>query len=155
VGKIAGGSAVNVVPDKAVAQLDVRISHTEDEAWVHKALHKIQQDLKHPDYQLQIHEQFGRPVKRVCKPTTKLFHRLQAHAKKLDLALDWQDSGGCCDGNNLAKHGLPVLDTLGVRGGAIHSPAEFILLDSLSERATLSALLLIDLAQGGLEKLHT
>ena len=71
----------------------------------------------------------------------------------MGILLDWQDSGGCCDGNNLAQHGLAVLDTLGVRGGAIHSADEYILLDSLSERASLSALLLMDLAQGGLEDL--
>ena len=71
----------------------------------------------------------------------------------MGLTLNWQDSGGCCDGNNLSLQGLPVIDTLGVRGGAIHSEHEFILLDSLVERAALSTLLLIDLANSGLEEL--
>jgi glutamate carboxypeptidase len=91
----------------------------------------------------------------VCQGTERLFQRIQTIGKELNLSIDWKDSGGCCDGNNLAQHGLPVLDTLGVRGGNIHSDQEFILLDSLSERATLSALLLVDLAQGGLEDLKT
>jgi glutamate carboxypeptidase len=39
---------------------------------------------------------------------------------------------------------------LGVRGGAIHSAEEFMLVDSLVERARLSALLLMRLAQGAL-----
>jgi len=64
----------------------------------------------------------------------------------MKFTMDWKDSGGCCDGNNLAQHGLAVIDTLGVRGGNIHTADEFILLDSLVERATLSALLLADLA---------
>ncbi len=46
------------------------------------------------------------------------------------------------------------IDTLGVRGGNIHSHDEYILLDSLTERAALSAFLLVDLAQGGLEELR-
>lgn len=153
IGKIAGGEALNVVPDKAVAQLDIRISLTEDQFWVREALDKIILKLNRADYSLTVHGGFGRPVKRVCAATERLFHRVQNIGKELGLSIDWKDSGGCCDGNNLAHHGLAVLDTLGVRGGNIHSPEEYILLDSLSERAALSALLLTDLAQGGLEDL--
>lgn len=153
IGKIAGGEALNVVPKKAVAQLDVRINQPEDELWVRTELDKIIQQLKRPDYSLSIYGSFGRPVKRINSGTERLFHRLQNLGKKLDISIDWQDSGGCCDGNNLAKHGIPVLDTLGVRGGKIHSEEEYILLDSLPERAALSTLLLLDLAQGGLEDL--
>lgn len=153
VGKIAGGEALNVVPDKAVAQLDIRISLAEDEFWVRNELTRIQNKLKRPDYSLTVHGGFGRPVKRVCAGTERLFQRVQHLGKELGLTLDWKDSGGCCDGNNLARHGLPVLDTLGVRGGNIHSAEEYILLDSLSERAALSGLILTDLAQSGLEDL--
>ena len=153
VGKIAGGEALNVVPDKAVAQLDIRISIPEHEFWVREQLDRIINKLKRTDYSLSVHGGFGRPVKKVCKGTERLFNRVQHLGKELGLTIDWKDSGGCCDGNNLAHHGLAVLDTLGVRGGNIHSPEEYILLDSLSERAALSALLLVDLAQGGLEDL--
>jgi glutamate carboxypeptidase len=153
VGKIAGGEALNVVPDKAVAQLDIRISLSEDEFWVREELNKLINSMKRTDYSLTVHGGFGRPVKRVCNATERLFKRVQNIGKELGLSIDWKDSGGCCDGNNLAHHGLAVLDTLGVRGGNIHSSEEYILLDSLSERAALSALLLTDLAQGGLEDL--
>lgn len=153
VGKIAGGEALNMVPDKAVAKLDVRISQPEDQHWVRAEIDKIIHHLKRQDYTLTVQGTFGRPVKRVCSGTERLFQRVQLLGKELGLSIDWKDSGGCCDGNNLAQHGLPVLDTLGVRGGNIHSPEEYILLDSLPERAALSALLLLDLAQGGLEDL--
>ncbi|WP_133127834.1 hydrolase [Legionella nagasakiensis] len=153
IGKIAGGEALNVVPDKAVAKLDIRISQPEDEQWIRDQLDQIINKLQQDDYSLTIHGHFGRPVKRVTSATERLFKRIQHVGKELNLVIDWQDSGGCCDGNNLARHGLPVIDTLGVRGGHIHSTNEYILLDSLVERATLSALLLVDLAQGGLEEL--
>ncbi|MEO0880775.1 MAG: hypothetical protein AAFY22_13815, partial [Pseudomonadota bacterium] len=42
----------------------------------------------------------------------------------------------------------PVIDTLGVRGAHIHSPKEYVRLDSLEERAKLSALLLMRIAAG-------
>ncbi|MGL5741376.1 MAG: hydrolase [Legionella sp.] len=153
IGKIAGGEALNVVPYKAVAQLDIRISLPEDQLWVRTELDKIIQKLKRKDYTLSVHGSFGRPIKRVCSSTERLFHRIQQVGTELGLSLDWKDSGGCCDGNNLAQHGLPVIDTLGVRGGNIHNSDEYIVLYSLSERAALSALLLLDLAQGGLEDL--
>lgn len=154
VGKFAGGDALNVVPDKAVAKLDVRISKAEDEHWVREQLESISKKMQHPDYSLKIEGGFHRPAKSINSPTERLFSRIQRVGQVLGLTLDWQDSGGCCDGNNLSAQGLPVIDTLGVRGGNIHSAKEFILLDSLVERASLSALLLVDLAQGGLEELN-
>lgn len=154
VGKFAGGDALNVVPDKAVAMLDVRISQPDDEYWVRQQLENIRNKIQQADYSLRIEGSFHRPVKCINPPTERLFSRIQQVGQTLGLTLDWEDSGGCCDGNNLSAHGLPVIDTLGVRGGNIHSEKEFILLDSLVERASLSALLLVDLAQGGLEELN-
>ena len=149
VGIIAGGEALNVVPDKAIAKLDVRISQPEDEHWVREQIMSIVSRMKDEGYSLTVHGGFGRPVKRINPATERLFLRVTHLGEKLGLTIDWQDSGGCCDGNNLAVHGLPVLDTLGVRGGDIHSANEFILLDSLVERAALSTLLLIELAKEG------
>lgn len=154
IGKIAGGGALNVVPDKAVVKLDIRISKPEDEQTVRQQLNTIFHNMQREGYSLSIHGVFGRPVKRVCTATERLFARIQKTGHELGLLIDWQDSGGCCDGNNLARHGLPVIDTLGVRGGNIHSADEFILLDSFVERVALSTLLFLDLARGGLEELR-
>ncbi|MFA5959754.1 MAG: hydrolase [Tatlockia sp.] len=154
VGKIAGGDALNRVPDKAVAQIDVRISKPEDALWVTEQFNRIREEGKREGCTLAIEGYFGRPVKTVSNGTARLFQRVKQVGEVLGLAIDWQDSGGCCDGNNLAALGLPVIDTLGVRGGNIHTEAEYILLDSLVERSALSALLLMDLAGSGLEDLN-
>ena len=58
----------------------------------------------------------------------------------------WISTGGACDGNNLQAAGLPTIDSLGVKGGNLHSSEEFVVLDSLTERARLTALLLMKLA---------
>ncbi|KTC67918.1 carboxypeptidase G2 [Legionella birminghamensis] len=155
IGKIAGGEALNMVPDKAVAKLDIRVSSPQDEYWIQKKLNEINNLLKRDDYGLKIEGQFGRPVKSINYKTEKLFECVRRAGEQLNLSVSWQDSGGCCDGNNLAQKGLPVLDTMGVRGGAIHSAEEFILLDSLVERTALNLFLLRDLARGGLETLHS
>lgn len=154
IGKIAGGDALNVVPDTAVVQIDVRTQAAIDESWVLDSLNTIIKEHHEDGYSLSLHGQFTRPVKRITKQTERLFERIVRLGTTIGLSLDWQDSGGCCDGNNLAHTGVPVIDTLGVRGGNIHSHQEYILLDSLTERTALSALLLHDLSQGGLEELH-
>ncbi len=147
VGLIAGGEALNIVPDRAVAKLDIRINHPDDEAWVRQQIDNIIVNTKQEGYSLIASGDFTRPVKRVNKDTEQLFQRIQKVGHEIGLTLDWEDSGGCCDGNNLANAGLPVIDTLGVRGGQIHSPKEFILIDSLVERASLSMLLLNELVR--------
>ena len=62
--------------------------------------------------------------------------------------IDWKASGGVCDGNNIGACGVPVVDTMGVRGGKIHSMEEFLIVESLKERASLSALTILRLAGG-------
>ena len=46
---------------------------------------------------------------------------------------------------------MPNVDTLGVRGGRIHSSDEFVITESFPERALLSALILNRLADGRLD----
>lgn len=147
IGLIGGGTALNMVPDQALAKLDIRISQPEDEHWIRQQLAEIIKKHTESGFSFNLQGHFGRPVKHINKVTTALFHRIQTVGELLELKLDWKDSGGCCDGNNLAHQGLPVIDTLGVRGGHLHTSDEFILLDSMVERAALSALLLLDLAQ--------
>ena len=64
------------------------------------------------------------------------------------MEIRWRGTGGASDGNKFADAGLPNIDTLGVRGGQIHSIEEFVILDSLAERARLSALALMRMAAG-------
>ena len=50
----------------------------------------------------------------------------------------------------LSTAGVPVVDTMGVRGGAIHSPDEFMIPESLTERAALSAVTILRICENGL-----
>ena len=69
-----------------------------------------------------------RPPKPFDRPTQHLFHLL----KKIDPTLQWQESGGVCDGNTLAATGLPTIDTFGGMGNHIHTHNEYVDLDSIS-----------------------
>src|SRR3546814_5046933 len=72
----------------------------------------------------------------------RLFALVRDCGNALGLDIAWKATGGVCDGNNIAACGVPVVDTMGPRGGAIHSSDEFLIADSLPERARLSALTL-------------
>jgi glutamate carboxypeptidase len=90
---------------------------------------------------------FGRPPKPMTREAEALFTLVRQAGADLGQAIAWQDSGGVCDGNNIAACGVPVIDTMGVRGGKIHSMEEYLIVDSLSERAALSALTILRLGQ--------
>ena len=146
-GKIEGGGPVNVVPDLAICAFNIRMEKMDDQQWVAGELEKIKTSFNARDgYTLEIHGGFTRPPKEISPANRDLFTFIHECGAQLGLNLKETPSGGCCDGNNLAAHGLPNVDTLGVRGGAIHSDKEFMLVDSLAERARLSALLLLRFA---------
>ncbi|MCU0729234.1 MAG: M20/M25/M40 family metallo-hydrolase [Sphingopyxis sp.] len=95
------------------------------------------------------HGHFARPPKPIDARSERLFEIVNRAGSDLGLSIGRKDSGGVCDGNNIAACGVPVVDTMGVRGGSIHSDAEFMIVDSLSERARLSALAILRIISAG------
>ncbi len=147
--RIEGGSANNVVPDHAILRFNIR-PKTIDAAeeflvFLNALLVAVRQDH---DLQVALHGGITRPPKLVDARAQKLFELVRDSGAALGQAIGWQATGGVCDGNNIAASQVPVVDTMGVRGGAIHSPDEFMIVPSLHERAALSALVLHRLASG-------
>jgi glutamate carboxypeptidase len=110
-------------------------------------LHNLEADH---EVATRLHGGISRPPKPVDAAAQRLFDLVQRAGADLGQHFGWQPSGGVCDGNNIAACGVPVVDTMGVRGGAIHSPDEYLIATSLAERAALSAIVLHRLASGGL-----
>ena len=151
VAKVDGGGPNNIVPDLAVVRFNVRPSTLADQAAAEAAIAEIAAAIAaQHEVSVHMHGSFARPPKPMDTNQRRLFELVKVCGADLGLPIGWRDTGGVCDGNNLAAHGLPVVDTLGPRGGAIHSADEFLCVDSLEERAKLSALLLMRLAQGRL-----
>lgn len=149
VGNIQGGEAVNIVPDLCIAHLDIRYQQQQDATFIQQQLeHIVQQHAAESGYGVNLYGGITRPAKPFEGNTARLFRLVQQAGRELGLSINWQSSGGCCDGNNLAANGLPVVDSLGVRGGNLHNENEYVLLDSLIERSQLSGLLLMKLATG-------
>ncbi|WP_310532636.1 hydrolase [Novosphingobium sp.] len=149
--RIDGGSANNVVPDLAVVRFNIRPQSSADAAEFEVALKGLIDTIA-AQHDLAIHRHGGlsRPPKPMDTPALRLFELVRDCGAALGQDIRWQRSGGVCDGNNIAACGVPVVDTLGVRGGAIHSPDEYLLVASLAERAALSALILSRIADGAM-----
>ncbi len=141
VGRIIGGVAPNVVPDHARAWGNVRYFTPESESIAAQKLDA----LSAPGITLQ--RSFNRPSKPLTPQTQKLADFARATAADLGQPMPFAKTGGVCDGNNLQAAGCPTIDTLGVRGGGLHTPQEWIDLSSLVERCQLLALLMHRLSQ--------
>lgn len=149
VGKVEGGGAVNVVPDLAICRFNVRVKTPDDQRSVTVEIERIVAATRRADgIRVELHGGFHRPPKPLDAATRRLLDEAINCGKELGLIIGQRRSGGVSDGNQLAAAGLPNIDSLGPRGGRIHSPEEFLLLDSLTERAKLTALLLMKLGCG-------
>ena len=144
--RIDGGSPSNVVPDLAILRVNLRPTAPEDEHAGKQLLDALvlEMEAKH-DVQIEVSGGFGRPPKPLTPDAEALFALVRDAGADLGQNIAWQPSGGVCDGNNIAACGVPVVDTMGVRGGKIHSSEEYLIVESLRERAALSALTILRL----------
>ena len=151
IGRIDGGGPLNVVPGSAVVRFNVRVPDTASAEWCLKRIDELMTSADAPDIAFALHGGFHRPPKPVDPPQARLMAAVEDVGRLLRQPIAWRASGGVCEGNNLHAAGLPNIDTLGVRGGDIHSHGEYAWPDSFGERARLSAALLMKLASGEID----
>ena len=147
--RIEGGSANNVVPDLAVLRFNIRPREADlaqlFEQEIAALIARIEQEH---EVLVHRHGAVSRPPKPIDPSAARLFDLVERSSADLGQPIGRKATGGVCDGNNIAACGVPVVDTMGVRGGAIHSAGEYLIVPSLAERARLSALVLHRLASG-------
>ncbi|MDT9597894.1 hydrolase [Sphingosinicella rhizophila] len=147
--RIEGGGPNNVVPDRAVLRVNMRPAGPADQRRAQAELDAaVAMVAGAHEVQMHVHGGFGRPPKPMDAAAERLFALVKKCGAALGQHIDWQATGGVCDGNNIAACGVPVVDTMGVRGGGIHSEEEYLIVESLVERAQLSALTILRLVQG-------
>jgi len=144
--RIEAGSPSNVVPDLAILRVNLRPRTPEIEAAAKRDIDEaVATVTAQREVRMEVNGGFGRPPKPLTPQAEALFNLVKQAGADLGQTIAWQPSGGVCDGNNIAACGVPVVDTMGVRGGKIHSMEEFLITDSLGERAALSALTVLRL----------
>jgi len=131
-GKIAGGGALNVVPDFAIASYNLRVKNAEAQRWVEQRFAEV---VAASQLEVELTWTSARPPKERTAELELLLDDVATSAAALGLSIQAEDTGGCCDGNDLAAAGLPNVDSLGIVGGGIHSTDEFADVSSIPERA--------------------
>src|SRR5699024_7652404 len=134
------------VPDTAVIRFNVRVPDADAQRWIATEIQAASQvGMAEAEVTAELRGGFTRPPKPFTPVQAQLFEAARETGALIGQSLSWKPSGGVCEGNNLFAAGLPNIDTLGVRGGDIHSEAEHAWPESFAERAQLSALMLMKL----------
>lgn len=140
VGLARGGTAVNVVPEEAVAEVDLRVLQPAEAGRIIAALQALKPMLEGTS--ITVTGELNRPPMPFDARMQATFEKAKSIAAKVGIELVAGGSGGASDANFVAPLGIPVLDGLGPAGAEYHSEREYILASSLPERARLLASLL-------------
>jgi glutamate carboxypeptidase len=143
VGVIAGGTASNVVPAKAMARVDVRVTSQAEARRIEAAMRSLEPQIA--GARVSTSGSVYRPPMQRTPQVASLYERVRRVGRSLGLDLGEGATGGASDGNFTAALGVPTLDGLGTQGDGAHAIYEHIIIDSLPERAALLACLLVEL----------
>lgn len=143
IGPIRGGKTTNSVPDYAAAWGNARFpSHI---AWVE--IERRLMDLQHePGIKgatIKVRTALARPAKPLTPETQTLAELARDVSQDFDMPLPFGKTGGVCDGNLMQAAGLPTIDTVGVKGGGLHTTDEWIDLTSLVARCQMLAVVMM------------
>ena len=148
-GPLLGGTTTNSVPDLARAWGNIRFANAADAEALVRALKSIcQSNERGPGgTSLELQHALARPAKEPLPRTRRLAELIRAAGADLGQTIAFVTTGGVCDGNLMQAEGLATIDTLGVRGGGLHTREEWVDLSGLVERAALLAVTMLRAAQ--------
>jgi glutamate carboxypeptidase len=139
VGVIRGGTRSNVVPDRAAAEIDVRVARAEDIAVLDAGMRDAISTPHIPGTTTEMSGGVRTPPMEKTPAIAFLADLARARAAELGFSLNDVFTGGISDANVIAGLGTPVLDGLGPIGGLDHSPDEYLERSSIVPRTALVA----------------
>lgn len=140
---ISGGSASNVVPAEARAEVDVRCARLADVERLNRKLRALRPILK--GAKIEVRGGINRPPLERTAGVQKLFRHAREIAREMGVRLEESSTGGGSDGNFTAALGVPTLDGLGAVGDGAHALNEHVVIAKMAERTALLAWLLVSL----------
>ena len=140
VGVISGGSRPNVIADRALAKIDVRVQTMEDAVRLERTIRALQPTRR--SIRLDITGGVERPPLERSPAGVRLYQQAREVAAALGMELGEGAAGGGSDGNFTAAIGVPTLDGLGPRGDGAHAVHEHVIIEDLAWRAAFLAGLL-------------
>ncbi|MFW6080021.1 MAG: M20 family metallopeptidase [Gemmatimonadota bacterium] len=135
VGVIRGGTAGNVIAERASAVIEVRYLEPDEGERVDRALHALEPHA--PGAALRLVGGENRPPLVRTDGVVRLYRHAREQAAALGFELGEGTAGGASDGSIAAALGIPTLDGLGVEGDGAHAVDEHILVDDIPRRVAL------------------
>lgn len=136
VGKISGGSAVNVTPEHCVAEVDLRVTDAKAGEEMTARFHALRSI--DPRVAVTVEGEMNRPAFARDAGIDALFALARGVAAEIGFDLVSAPLvGGGSDGNFSVAVGTPTLDGLGVDGAGAHTNDEHMLVSSIVPRARL------------------
>ncbi|HEV2134492.1 MAG TPA: M20 family metallopeptidase [Terracidiphilus sp.] len=132
-----GGTASNVIPAEAWAEVDVRIARAADGARMARRF----AGLKAVDKRCTVTATGGinRPPMERTRGTVRLFEAARELAAEIGLELQEASTGGGSDGNFTSAMGVPTLDGMGAVGEGAHARHESVVAEHLAVRTAMIA----------------
>mgnify|MGYP001765504600 CR=1 FL=1 len=139
VGVVRGGTRPNVIPEQAVAEIDIRVPTVEAAERLVPLI--LNRKAVTPDVTITIEGGLNRPPFERTNAGTALFEHARTIAAEIGIDLQGMVTGGGSDGNFTAAH-TATLDGLGIDGEGAHTPNEQVYISSIVPRTMLMKRLL-------------
>jgi glutamate carboxypeptidase len=147
VGVIGGGTRPNVVPERCDLEVDVRSVTADGLAAAEAAIRELAAATEIPDTTVDVDVRVAWAPMEKLERSGRLVAHAQSVAERLGFTVNDASTGGASDANTTSGMGVPSLDGLGPIGGNDHSPAEYLIVESIVPRTTLLAGLLLAIAR--------
>jgi len=134
---VEGGTATNVVPERAQASIDIRFAKVADAPRIEKELRGLRPILR--GARVEVRMGALRPPLERTAGVRGLFRVARGLMGEMGLSLREAATGGGSDGNFTGALGVPTLDGLGAVGDGPHSSREHVVVRELGVRAALLA----------------
>jgi glutamate carboxypeptidase len=139
VGTVHGGSAVNVIPGSARAEVDFRFTSLAEGRRLERRIRGLR--CHDPRCAVKIEGGISRPPLERTPAVARLYEQAKGMANRLGMDLGEGDSGGGSDGSFTAALGIPTLDGMGAEGDGAHAGHEHVVISDLPRRAALLTML--------------
>jgi glutamate carboxypeptidase len=126
----------NTVPGHCEFKANVRFANSEQLAWVREHVKAVAASVHVPGCKCTVNDPAGRVAMEYSEKNAALLARMNEIFEENDIpALEAAGRKGASDAADVTHAGAACIDSLGVRGGKIHSPDEYAYIDSLAESA--------------------